>query len=71
MAATGYTGVLRAYRGRGVATALKVAAVQWARARGMAYIYTGNDLTNAPMLAINSQLGFEPLPASAQLVKHL
>jgi GNAT superfamily N-acetyltransferase len=71
MAATGYTGVLRAYRGRGVATALKGAAVQWARAQGLAYIYTGNDLTNAPMLAINGQLGLEPLPASVQLVKYL
>ncbi|HUS17865.1 MAG TPA: GNAT family N-acetyltransferase, partial [Chloroflexia bacterium] len=71
IAATGYTGVLRAYRGRGVATALKRAALQGGRARGTEYIYTGNDLTNAPMLAINGKLGFEPLPASVQLVKQL
>ncbi len=71
IAATGYTGVLRAYRGRGVAAALKAAAVQEARASGIAYIYTGNDLTNVPMLAINSKLGFQPLPASVKLVKQL
>jgi GNAT superfamily N-acetyltransferase len=68
-ASTGYTGVARAYRGRGVASALKSAAVRWAAANGIQYIYTGNDLTNAPMLAINSKLGFQPLPASVELVK--
>jgi len=70
-ASTGYTGVARAYRGRGVASALKEAAVRWASDHGIQYIYTGNDLTNAPMLAINRKLGFQPLPASIEMVKQL
>ena len=71
VAETGFTAVLRAYRGKGVASALKVAVSEWARQRGIRYIYTGNDLTNAPMLAINTKLGFRPLAASAELVKDL
>ena len=71
VAETGFTAVLRAYRGKGVASALKVAVCEWARQRGIRYIYTGNDLTNAPMLAINTKLGFRPLAASAELVKDL
>ena len=56
----GITGVLPAYRGRGVATALKVLAIQAARTRGATYIRTNNDSQNAPMLAINRKLGYQP-----------
>ncbi len=54
-----------------MASGLKVAVSEWARERGIKYIYTGNDLTNAPMLAINTRLGFRPLAASVELVKDL
>jgi mycothiol synthase len=71
IAATGFTGVIRAYRQRGIASALKVKATQWAKEQGLQHIYTGNALTNAPMLTINTKLGFQPLPANIEMVKVL
>lgn len=66
-----YTGVDRDYRGRGIARALKYRTIEWARANGIEYIYTGNDVDNQRMLAINIRLGYEPLPSSQEVVKHL
>jgi ribosomal protein S18 acetylase RimI-like enzyme len=54
----GMTGVVRAYRGRGIAMALKVRGVRLARALGKRRIRTGNDSLNAPMLRINDAMGF-------------
>lgn len=54
----GYTGVLGAYRGRGIATELKRRAIEYARAQGFRYMRTGNDSLNAPIWAINERLGF-------------
>jgi RimJ/RimL family protein N-acetyltransferase len=50
--------VLRAYRGRSLALALKLRGIAYARSRGMAEIQTVNDMANAPMLALNRKLGF-------------
>ena len=58
------TGVDEAYRGRGIAQALKVLALRWAKAYGADYIRTNNNSENAPMLAINRKLGYEPQPGS-------
>lgn len=52
------TGTLREWRRKGVATALKVRGIAFARERGFATLRTGNDSANAPMLAINERLGF-------------
>jgi GNAT superfamily N-acetyltransferase len=57
---SGFTGVLRDYRRRGVATALKVRAIQLAQTVGAASIKTGNEENN-PMYQLNLSLGFEPL----------
>ena len=65
------TGVDKAYRGRHLALALKLLAIRFAKAYGAAYIRTGNDSENAPMLAINRNLGYQPLPGAYQLTKHL
>ena len=52
------TGVLREWRGRGIATALKVAGVRYARQRGLP-LRTVNSAENAPILALNQRIGFE------------
>lgn len=52
------TGVKRAYRRKGIALALKVRAVIYARANGIRTIRTTNHIINKPMLAINDRLGF-------------
>ncbi|MEZ4860632.1 MAG: GNAT family N-acetyltransferase [Caldilineaceae bacterium] len=65
------TGVDKAYRGRGIAQALKVLAIRWAKAYGADYIRTNNNSENAPMLTINRKLGYQPQPGSYTLTKKL
>lgn len=57
------TAVLRAERGKGIAMALKLRTIDYARAQGYRTIRTWNDSLNAPMLAINVALGFAREPA--------
>lgn len=64
---TGLTGVLRDYRRRGVAMAMKVHALNWARAAGYRQTRTWNATTNRGMLRINEQLGFVRQPAWIKL----
>ena len=56
------TAVRRAWRGRGVARALKQATIDWARDAGLEALETGNDIDNAAMRAVNARLGYRPLP---------
>ena len=63
-----FTGVLREYRGRGLAQALKLQTILLAKKAGMRYIRTNNDSKNAPMLAVNRKLGYKPEPGSYQLL---
>lgn len=55
---TEYTGVLREQRGRGIALALKLLSVRFARQYEAPYMITRNDATNAPMLAVNQKMGY-------------
>lgn len=56
------TAVLRAFRGRGIASELKRATIAWAIDNGLTALETGNDEANAPMRAVNARLGYRPLP---------
>ncbi len=53
------TGVRREYRGRGIATALKLKVIEYGKKNGYAMVETWNDSSNAPMLAVNTRLGFK------------
>jgi GNAT superfamily N-acetyltransferase len=53
-----YTGVLREWRGRGIATALKAEALARAKVRGLTRLDTHNHRDNAAMLAVNRRLGY-------------
>lgn len=59
---TGWTGVDRPYRRRGIAIALKLFAIDYANQNNIQRIETDNEETN-PMYQINIKLGFQPLPA--------
>ena len=54
------TGTLPEYRGRVLATLAKRASLSRAAELGITSVYTGNDVTNAPMQAINRKLGYTP-----------
>ncbi|GAB4458802.1 MAG: GNAT family N-acetyltransferase [Armatimonadaceae bacterium] len=68
---TGMTGVLRDYRKRGIATALKVIALTYAKKYGATKVRTQNEENNVGMLGINIRLGFKPQPAWIFYVKEL
>jgi GNAT superfamily N-acetyltransferase len=67
---TGVTGVLREYRRRGIATALKVHLILYAQQHGVQQIQTSNDSKN-PMYQLNLSLGFKPQPAWVRVEKTL
>ena len=59
----GLTGVRREYRRRGIARALKVKNLLWAKRNGFEVVKTWNDATNEGMLELNTALGFVKQPA--------
>lgn len=65
------TGVLPAYRGRQIASALKLRSIRAAKSWGVDFIRTNNDSDNAPMLAINRKLGYQPEPGIYRLVRYM
>lgn len=54
------TGVKRAWRGRGVARALKATQIAWAKANGYEELRTSNDERNAPIRRLNEEFGYQP-----------
>jgi GNAT superfamily N-acetyltransferase len=73
---TGLTGVMRNYRRRGIATALKVRALSYAKDNfrtadgNIPYVSTENEINN-PMYQINVRLGFVKAPDWMSYVKAL
>ena len=67
----GLTGVHPAHRGKGIAMALKLQTVRYARATGKTLIKTWNDTRNRPMLAINEAMGFVKQPAWIEFEKRI
>ena len=66
---TGLTATRRMYRKRGLAMALKVHALSFAKALGYREVRTYNATTNQAMLRINEALGFVKQPAWIEFVK--
>lgn len=56
------TGVKRAWRGRGIAGALKRRQIVWAKAEGYRKVATQNELRNEPIRRLNERLGYREAP---------
>jgi GNAT superfamily N-acetyltransferase len=56
------TGVKRAWRGRGIAGALKRAQIAWAKSQGYERLATSNELRNEPIRRLNERLGYTEAP---------
>lgn len=68
---SGGTGTRHAHRGRGLAKLAKAHSLHRARAAGCHVAYTGNDDGNAPMLAVNRWLGYQPCATQWRYVHDL
>jgi len=68
---TGLTGVRKEYRGKGIATAMKVKALEVAKEEGIKKIKTMNETRNEDILHINDKMGFEKKPAWVDFEKEL
>jgi GNAT superfamily N-acetyltransferase len=56
------TGVKRAWRGRGIAGALKRTQIAWAKRNGYARLVTSNEERNVPIRTLNERYGYRPEP---------
>ncbi len=54
-----FTGTSQDWRGKGLATALKIAQIRWAAQSGISLLRASNDSLNAPMRAVNDRLGYK------------
>lgn len=66
-----HTGVLKGYRGRKIALALKLFAIRRSREWGAVYLRTNNDSKNTPILAINESLGYKSQPGFYRCLRML
>lgn len=68
---TGATGIARSHRRRGIALALKLRALAFAKERGAPIVRTDNEVNNEGMLSINRALGFVQQPGWVGFVRDL
>lgn len=61
------TGVKRAWRGRGIAKALKQTQIAWAKREGYKRLLTANELRNEPIRRLNDEFGYKPIPGRIRL----
>jgi mycothiol synthase len=64
----GFTAVKRAWRRRGIATALKRAQIVAATSLGLKRLVTGSEERNLPMRTLNANLGYQPDPELSVVV---
>ena len=64
----GLTAVARAWRRRGVATALKHAQIRAAKEAGFRRLITGSEERNTPMRSLNAKLGYRPDPSRSTVI---
>ena len=67
----GLTGAIRSHRGRGIATAVKLKSIEFARQRGIREIRTWNETRNEAILDINNRMGFVRQPAHIDFIKEV
>jgi len=67
---TGSLGVIKEFRRRGIATAIKIKAIEKLLKKGVTEIRTDNEKNN-PMYKINVALGFKPVPFSLDYMKEI
>ena len=67
---TGGLGVLKEFRRKGIATALKIKAIEALLKKGITEVRTDNEENN-PMYKINIELGFRPVPFSLEYMKEI
>lgn len=65
------TGVHRDYRGKGLALAIKIKALEYAKEKGAKFVRTHNDSNNSPMLRVNQKLGYEQKPGLYFMEKYI
>jgi GNAT superfamily N-acetyltransferase len=68
---TGFTGVLREHRGKGIARALKLETLVQAIDLGTESVQTDNDSENAPILHLNEELGYDEIPGKLEFHRKL
>ncbi|KJS55868.1 hypothetical protein VM98_10485 [Streptomyces rubellomurinus subsp. indigoferus] len=66
-----FTACRREFRGRGLSKLAKRESLRLTAAAGYRHAYTSNDVTNAPMLAVNTWLGYERCAGERKGIKSL
>ena len=65
------TGVLRDWRGRGIAGALKRAEIAWAKQAGYTHLETWNEVRNTPIRILNERHGYVKQPGRITVRREL